>query len=106
MPMIEPATAVAISQRKNSCPILSDSRYRDPQHRLSGLFECFYGAVLPGIEFLIQAQVNENPITPVNIGRACRLSINRYHSSAFFTGGLAQEAAPATHRRTRVSGTQ
>ena len=46
MPMMEPATAVAISQRKNSWPSVVDVWHRDAHYGLTGFFERRHRGIL------------------------------------------------------------
>ena len=100
MPMIAPATAVAISQRKNSWPSCIVSRQRDAHDRLSGGFERRDGRVLLAILIGGQPQIGEQPVGAVDRRRADRLAVDRNDAAAELAGRFGEQLLePGAERR-------
>ena len=91
MPRIDPATAVAISHRKNSCP----RSYRSATAiRISGcpaVFERVDCSVLRLIRLRHEAQVDKHPIIAVHVRRAGPLSIDRNQPPSELTRGFSEQ---------------
>ena len=91
MPMIEPATAVAISQRKNSWPMSSDVGDGDAHHGMPRALQCVDGGVLRRIGLRIQPHIDEEPILIVDGGGAERLAIDGDQTLPLFARGFGDQ---------------
>ena len=104
MPMIAPATAVAISQRKNSWPIcvgVGDvDRARPDGRRARAPRPPPCAAIRLGGE----PQIDEQPVVAVDLGRAERLAIDRHDALAVLAGRIRRRAARARRRNRRCPG--
>ena len=68
-----------------------DVRDGDAHDRLAGFFERVDGGVLLGIGRGAQAQIDEDAIISVNIGRADFLAVNGNQALAFLAGGFGEK---------------
>ena len=91
MPMIEPATAVAISQRKNSWPSCIGSETDDPHHRLAGRFERGDRPLLLVVLVGGEAQIGEDAVIAVDRRRAQRLGVDRHDALAELAGRFGEQ---------------
>ena len=92
MPRIEPATAVAISQRKNSSARSSLSATAIAHDRMARLLEGATAASCAGRRArLFQPQIGEEPIVAVHAGAPSGSPIDRDDALAFLAGRFGDE---------------
>ena len=91
MPITAPATATAISKRKNSWPKCILSGTTDAHHRLAGGFQRVDLGALDHGGAIGEFDVDKQAIFSIDLGRADRFVVDRYDAVALFAGGFREQ---------------